>query len=213
MEGIAPDRSPLSGCPRSFPPRRRSSSRLSSQHHRAISARCGRGLPERPHYLKRRPGVALRVPARTSPTTDPGEGLQPAAVAVYRLEDMADDALAVLDAQGWPSAHVVGVSQGGMIAQAMAIRHPDRVRTLTSLSSGPAPRIGRPRLVVAVPAAPKSSCAQPGSSGRSAPPSGTLGKRLNVYRKRTSETACSRAFRARSSRYPQVVRRRACSDI
>ncbi|MGH3915007.1 MAG: alpha/beta fold hydrolase [Pseudonocardiaceae bacterium] len=38
------------------------------------------------------------------------------------------------------------MSQGGMIAQTMATRHPDRVRTLTSLSSAPAPRIGQPRL-------------------------------------------------------------------
>jgi pimeloyl-ACP methyl ester carboxylesterase len=62
----------------------------------------------------------------------------------YRLADMADDAVAVLDALGWPSAHVVGVSLGGMIAQTLAGRHPDRVRTLTSLSSTPATHIGRP---------------------------------------------------------------------
>lgn len=58
--------------------------------------------------------------------------------------DGCDDAVAVLDAQGWSSAHVVGVSQGGMIAQTMASRHPDRVRTLTCLSSGPAPRRSGP---------------------------------------------------------------------
>jgi pimeloyl-ACP methyl ester carboxylesterase len=39
--------------------------------------------------------------------------LRPASVAVYRLEDMADDAVAVLDAQGRQSAHVVGISLGG----------------------------------------------------------------------------------------------------
>jgi len=63
----------------------------------------------------------------------------------YGLADMADDAVAVLDALGWASAHVVGVSMGGMIAQTLAVRHPERVRTLTSLSSTPSPRIGRPR--------------------------------------------------------------------
>jgi pimeloyl-ACP methyl ester carboxylesterase len=62
----------------------------------------------------------------------------------YRLVDMADDARAVLDAVGWDSAHVVGVSLGGMIAQTLAGRHPARVRSLTSISSTPSPRIGRP---------------------------------------------------------------------
>jgi pimeloyl-ACP methyl ester carboxylesterase len=75
----------------------------------------------------------------------------------YRLADMADDAVAVLDALGWASAHVVGVSLGGMIAQTLAGRHPDRVRTLTSVSSTPAAHIGHPHprilpVALAVPA-------------------------------------------------------------
>jgi pimeloyl-ACP methyl ester carboxylesterase len=64
------------------------------------------------------------------------------AAAPYLLEDMADDAVAVLDALGWDSAHIVGASLGGMIAQTMAIRHPSRVRTLTSIMSTPSARIG-----------------------------------------------------------------------
>jgi pimeloyl-ACP methyl ester carboxylesterase len=66
--------------------------------------------------------------------------LRPAAVP-YLLADMADDALAVIDALGWPAAHVVGASMGGMIAQELAIRHPGRVLTLTSIMSTPAARI------------------------------------------------------------------------
>jgi pimeloyl-ACP methyl ester carboxylesterase len=66
--------------------------------------------------------------------------LRPSAVP-YRLHDMADDAVAVMDALGWPDAHVVGASLGGMIAQALAIRHPGRVRTLTSIMSTPSARI------------------------------------------------------------------------
>jgi pimeloyl-ACP methyl ester carboxylesterase len=74
--------------------------------------------------------------------------LRPSA-APYRLEDMADDAVAVMDALGWPSAHVAGTSMGGMIAQTLAIRHPSRVRTLTSIMSTPSSRIAtRPKLAV-----------------------------------------------------------------
>jgi len=62
--------------------------------------------------------------------------------APYRLADMADDSVAVLDALGWESAHIVGASLGGMIAQTIAVRHPARVRTLTSIMSTPSARIG-----------------------------------------------------------------------
>jgi len=64
------------------------------------------------------------------------------AAAPYRLEDMAGDAVAVLDALGWDRAHIAGTSLGGMIAQTMAIWHPSRIRTLTSIMSTPSARIG-----------------------------------------------------------------------
>jgi pimeloyl-ACP methyl ester carboxylesterase len=53
----------------------------------------------------------------------------------YSLDDMADDAMAVADALGLDSVHICGASMGGMIAQAAAIRHPERVRSLTSIMS------------------------------------------------------------------------------
>jgi pimeloyl-ACP methyl ester carboxylesterase len=63
----------------------------------------------------------------------------------YTISDMAADAVAVLDALGLPAAHVVGHSLGGMIAQTMAIEHPDRVLTLTSISSTTGnPEVGQP---------------------------------------------------------------------
>ncbi|MCU1500043.1 MAG: putative hydrolase [Acidimicrobiales bacterium] len=49
----------------------------------------------------------------------------------YDLETMAADALAVLDHAGYGSAHVIGASMGGIIAQVLAVRSPERVRSLT----------------------------------------------------------------------------------
>jgi len=53
----------------------------------------------------------------------------------YSLSDMAGDAMAVLDAAQVDRAHIAGVSMGGMISQAVAIEHPDRVLSLTSIMS------------------------------------------------------------------------------
>ena len=53
----------------------------------------------------------------------------------YRLRETTDDVLALLDAAGLVSAHVVGHDWGGIVAWALAAWHPDRVRTLTSLST------------------------------------------------------------------------------
>jgi pimeloyl-ACP methyl ester carboxylesterase len=51
----------------------------------------------------------------------------------YTLRDMANDAIGLLDALEIDSAHVLGTSMGGRIAQMMAIHHPHRIRTLTSI--------------------------------------------------------------------------------
>lgn len=55
--------------------------------------------------------------------------------APYTLSDMAQDTVSVLDALDIEAAHVVGTSLGGMIAQTVAIEHPERVRSLTSIMS------------------------------------------------------------------------------
>jgi pimeloyl-ACP methyl ester carboxylesterase len=54
--------------------------------------------------------------------------------AAYTLSDMGDDIVAVIDALGVDRVHLAGQSLGGMIAQTVAIEHPQRVQTLTSIS-------------------------------------------------------------------------------
>jgi len=65
--------------------------------------------------------------------------------APYLLRDMADDAVSLLDHLGIESAHVVGASMGGMISQTIAIEHPTRIRSLTSIMSTTGdPDVGQP---------------------------------------------------------------------
>jgi pimeloyl-ACP methyl ester carboxylesterase len=60
----------------------------------------------------------------------------------YSSEDMTDDAVAVLDALGWERAHVFGASLGGIIAQRIALRHPDRVLSVVSAMAMPSDAVG-----------------------------------------------------------------------
>lgn len=65
----------------------------------------------------------------------------------YRLEDMAEDSVGLLEALGIGSAHVVGASMGGFISQLIALNHPQRVRSLTLImTSTGSLRVGRARL-------------------------------------------------------------------
>lgn len=69
--------------------------------------------------------------------------------ASYTLSDMAADAVGLLDALGLESAHLVGASMGGYIAQMIAIEHPHRVRSLTSMMSTTGdPSVGQPHAEV-----------------------------------------------------------------
>jgi pimeloyl-ACP methyl ester carboxylesterase len=64
----------------------------------------------------------------------------------YTIEDMADDAVGLLDALGVRKAHICGMSMGGMIAQTIAIRHPSRLLSLTSIySSTGNPELPQPK--------------------------------------------------------------------
>lgn len=84
------------------------------------------GLSTRLHGAKAPPlgTVALRA----------AQGLETAEVP-YQLRHMAADVVGLLDTLGLSAAHLVGASMGGMIAQELAIRWPERVRTLTSIMS------------------------------------------------------------------------------
>jgi 3-oxoadipate enol-lactonase len=67
---------------------------------------------------------------RTIAFDNRGAGRSDKPIGPYSLLQMADDAVAVLDAAGIESAHLVGASMGGVLAQMVATRHPERVRSL-----------------------------------------------------------------------------------
>lgn len=80
--------------------------------------------------------------------------------APYTLDDMADDGIGLLDFLGIDKAHVCGASMGGMIVQVMAIRHPDRILTMTSIMS----TTGNPQLPPSEPEAMSALLSPPANS-------------------------------------------------
>jgi pimeloyl-ACP methyl ester carboxylesterase len=82
--------------------------------------------------------------------------------APYRLDDMAADALGLLDVLGIERAHMVGASMGGMIVQTIAAQHPERTRSMVSIYSSS----GRPGLPHGKPEALAMLTAQPEGPSR-----------------------------------------------
>src|SRR6202008_593015 len=80
--------------------------------------------------MRHRPRPVLAQTYRTIAVDNRGVGQSDVPPGVYSIALMASDAAAVLDAAKVQSAHVFGVSMGGMIAQEFALQYPERVRSL-----------------------------------------------------------------------------------
>ncbi|WP_295623927.1 3-oxoadipate enol-lactonase [uncultured Corynebacterium sp.] len=66
-----------------------------------------------------------------------GHGESPAPAGEYAMGDLAGDVLALMDSLGVDRAHVVGLSLGGAVAQTLALEHPERLESLTLISTAP----------------------------------------------------------------------------
>ena len=105
--------------------------------------------------------TGLSTKMESAPTPDIGKAMTgDMSSASYTLWDMADDAVGLLDHLQLERAHIVGASMGGMIVQAIAIRHPHRVISMTSIMS----TTGNPNVGQATPAAMTALMAPPATS-------------------------------------------------
>ncbi|MGB8859598.1 MAG: alpha/beta fold hydrolase [Ilumatobacteraceae bacterium] len=80
-------------------------------------------------WIMQRPRLALQY--RVIALDNRGAGRSDKPFGTYSLEQMADDAIAVLDDLGVEKAHIVGASMGGAITQIIGLKHPERVMSLT----------------------------------------------------------------------------------
>ena len=90
-------------------------------------------------------GLSSRITGGPEPDIAKAMSGDPSSAA-YTLDDMADDAAGLLDALGIDTAHIVGASMGGMIAQLVACRHPEKTLSLCSIMSTTGdPSVGQPQ--------------------------------------------------------------------
>jgi pimeloyl-ACP methyl ester carboxylesterase len=110
-------------------------SQLTSWDDELCAALAGRGF-FLIRYDNRDAGLSTRMEA--AGPADMAAAISGNPKPAYSLDDLANDAVGLLDALGIPAAHIVGASMGGYIAQLVAINHPERTLSLTSIISGPA---------------------------------------------------------------------------
>lgn len=117
----------------------------------------------------------------------------------FSIGDLADDAAGLLDAIGVERAHVLGISMGGMVAQELALRRPDRVQTLTlgcTYSGGAGSALTRPEVF-----GPLAEAMMSGDRERAL----RAGFDINVSRAFAAEASNWKAFRAMATRLPAAV--------